>query len=168
MSWKQLTPDDLKLVLAEDELDKLSTCSLAEDKLSVILQEQLDMVADAFRGAFQSKGYNVDIRDHYTPASYKNFILNYARFEIFTRFPMTGDYALDDNRKKQWEEAQKMLKDPFIGVERPDYSDDPELSGNTDLSSTSDSAVTMPWQKFPAVPFDTGFAQVYPYWRYYW
>ena len=61
-----------------------------------------------------------------------------------------------------------MLKDPFIGVERPDYSDDPELSGNTDLSSTSDSAVTMPWQKFPAVPFDTGFAQVYPYWRYYW
>ena len=109
MSWKQLTPDDLKLVLAEDELDKLSTCSLAEDKLSVILQDQLDMVADAFRGAFQSKGYNVDVRDHYTPASYKNFILNYARFEIFTRFPMTGDYALDDNRKKQWEEAQKMM-----------------------------------------------------------
>lgn len=167
MAWNHLTPDDLKLVLAEDELQKLSTCSLADDKLSVVLQEQLDMVADAYRGAFTSKGYTVDVRDHYVPSSYKNFILNYARFEIFTRFPMTDSYALDENRKKQWEEAQKMLKDPFLGVEKPDYSDDPELSGSA-LSTVSDFAVTLPWLKIPAVPFDTGFAQVYPYARYWW
>lgn len=37
MAWNHLTPDDLKLVLAEDELQKLSTCSLADDKLSVVL-----------------------------------------------------------------------------------------------------------------------------------
>lgn len=167
MAWNHLTPDDLKLVLAEDELQKLSTCSLADDKLSVVLQEQLDMVADAYRGAFTSKGYTVDVRDHYVPPSYKNFILNYARFEIFTRFPMTDSYALDENRKKQWEEAQKMLKDPFLGVEKPDYSDDPELSGSA-LLTVSDSAITLPWLKIPAVPFDTGFAQVYPYARYWW
>lgn len=167
MAWNHLTPDDLKLVLAEDELQKLSTCSLADDKLSVVLQEQLDMVADAYRGAFTSKGYTIDVRDHYVPSSYKNFILNYARFEIFTRFPMTDSYALDENRKKQWEEAQKMLKDPFLGVEKPDYSDDPELSGNA-LLTVSDSAITLPWLKIPAVPFDTGFAQVYPYARYWW
>ena len=76
---------------------------------------------------------------------------------------MTGDYALDDNRKKQWEESQKMLKDPYIGVEAPDYSDDPELSGRTDLSAAQDSAVTLPWLKFPPYPYDCGFAQVIPY-----
>lgn len=165
MSWKRLTPDDLRLVLAQDELDKLSSCSLGAEELGQILQDQLDMVSDAYRGAFASKGYDVDVRDHYTPASYRNFVLNYARFQIFTRFPMTGDYALDENRKKQWEEAQGLLKDPFIGTERPDYSDDPELSGRTDLSSRGDGAITMPWQKFPAVPFDEGFCQVWPTWR---
>ena len=44
---------------------------------------------------------------------------------------MTGDYALDENRKKQYEEAAALLKDPYIGVSKPDYSDDPELSSMT-------------------------------------
>ena len=39
MAWSRLTPDDLKLKLAEDELEKLATCSIADDKLSVVLQD---------------------------------------------------------------------------------------------------------------------------------
>lgn len=44
---------------------------------------------------------------------------------------MTEDYALSEPREKQYEEAAELLKDPYIGVSRPDYSDDPELSGVT-------------------------------------
>ena len=123
------------------------------------------MVSDAFRGAWQSKGYAVDVRPHYTCPNYKTFILNYARWEIWTRFPMTEDYALSEPRQKLYEEARDMLKDPRLGVTRPDYSDSPELSGRTDLSAQPDAAISVPWQKFPAFPFDEGFPQAYPYWR---
>ena len=37
MSWKRLTIDDLRLVLAEDEIEKLSERSLAEEKLSAVI-----------------------------------------------------------------------------------------------------------------------------------
>ena len=37
MGWKRLTIDDLRLVLAEDEVDKLAQRSLADDKLSVVI-----------------------------------------------------------------------------------------------------------------------------------
>ena len=80
MAWTHLTPKDLRLVLAEDELDKLRTCSLDPEELDTILQQQLDIVSDAFRGAFQSKGYQIDVRDHYMSSSYRVFVLNYARF----------------------------------------------------------------------------------------
>ena len=160
-----MTTDDLELVLAADELDKLSSCSVSDQKLGVVLQEQLDMVADSFRGAFTSKGYTVDVRDHYLPPEYRNFALNYARYQIFTRFPMAENYALSEPRKKQYEEAVELLKNPYIGVSKPDYSTDPDLSGRTDLSVTHDAAITIPWQKFPAEIFDTGFYKVYPYTR---
>ena len=163
--WSRLTTDDLELVLAADELDKLSSCSISEDKIGEVLQEQLDMVADSFRGSFQSKGYEMDVRDHYVPPEYRNFVLNYARYQIFTRFPMAENYALSEPRKKQYEEAQELLKNPYIGVSKPDYSTDPDLSGRTDLSATHDAEISIPWQKFPAEIFDTGFAKVYPYTR---
>ena len=51
MAWKRLTIDDLRLVLAEDEIDKLDTRSL-EPNLSAVIQQQLDVASDAFRGAF--------------------------------------------------------------------------------------------------------------------
>lgn len=103
------------------------------------------------------------MRDHYVAPEYKQFVLNYARYEIWTRFPMTESYSLSEPRQKQYEEAAELLKDPYIGVSKPDYSDDPELSGDTALNMTTDSAVTMPWMKFPAQPFDTGFWQPYAY-----
>ena len=164
MAWKRLDIDDLRLVLSEDEVQKLDQRSLDDSMLSTVIQTQLDTVADAFRGAWQSKGYTVDERDHYIAPEYKQFVLNYARWQIWTRFPMTEDYALSEPREKQYEEAAALLKDPYIGVSKPDYSDDPDLSAKT-MSST-DAAISMPWMKFPAQPFDTGFWQVYPY--YIW
>lgn len=164
MAWKQLTIDDLRLVLAEDEIEKLNERSLSDDKFLVVIQQQLDTVADAFRGAWQSKGYTIDVRDHYVAPEYVQFVLNYARWQIWTRFPMTEDFALSEPREKQYEEAAELLKDPYIGVSKPDYSGDPELSSMT--QHDHDAAISMPWMKFPAEPFDTGFWQVYPYYRW--
>ena len=88
MSWKRLTVDDLRTVLAEDEIQKLMNCSL-DTELSGRIQQQIDNVADAFRGAFASKGYNMDVRKHYVPEEYVLPILNYARWSCWTTFPMT-------------------------------------------------------------------------------
>lgn len=168
MAWSRLTIDDLRLVLAEDEVEKLNERSLDDSKFQQVIQQQLDMVSDSFRGAWQSKGYQIDVRPHYTCPNYKTFILNYARWEIWTRFPMTEDFALSEPRKKQYEEARDLLKNPYIGVTKPDYSDDPTLSADTSLSNVNDGAITLPWLKLPAVPFDTGFPQAYPHIRYWW
>ena len=150
MKWKRLTIDDLRLVLAEDEVDKLENRSLDEDVQNII-QSQLDCVADAFRGAWKSKGYEVDVREHY----------DYARYQIWTRFPMTEDFALSEPRKKQYEEAQDMLRDPILGTSKPDYSDDPELSSLN--NARYDNAISVPWLKFPPMPWDDGFPEAY--WR---
>ena len=158
MGWTRLTIDDLRLVLAEDEVDKLNTRSL-DANLSAVIQEQLDCVADAFRGAWQSKGYNIDVRDHYVAPEYRQFVLNYARWQIWTRFPMTEDYSLSKSREKQYDEAAALLKDPYIGVSKPDYSADPDLSALN--ITTQDAAITVPWLKFPPMPFDEGFPQAY-------
>lgn len=37
MAWKRLSIDDLRLVLAEDEVEKLNERSLTDDKLSVVI-----------------------------------------------------------------------------------------------------------------------------------
>lgn len=97
MSWIRPTVEDLKLVLSQEEIDKLAEVSV---EMEDVIQKQLDSVADLFRSAYLSRGYVIDIRDHYIDAGYLIPLLNYARFQIFTRFPMTGDYALDENRKK--------------------------------------------------------------------
>lgn len=159
MAWNRLTIDDVRLVLSEDEVEKLNERSLADSKLSVVIQQELDAVADAYRGAWQSKGYPIDVRDHYVAPEYKQFVLNYARWQIWTRFPMTEDYSLSKPREKQYDEAAALLKDPYIGVSKPDYSDDPQLSGLN--QPTHDAAITVPWLKFPPMPFDEGFPQAY-------
>lgn len=76
---------------------------------------------------------------------------------------MAEDYALSEPRKKQYEEAVELLKNPYLGTSKPDYSDDPELSGDTSLSASTDAAFSMPWQKFPAEPWEYGYSQV---WRF--
>lgn len=165
MAWTRLTIDDLRLVLAEDEVSKLNERSLTDPLFQQVVQEQLDLVADAFRGAWRSKGYTVDVRDHYVAPEYRVFVLNYARWQIWTRFPGTEGFALTEPRQKQYDEAAELLKNPYVGVSKPDYSDDPELSGDTSLSVNGDGAITMPWLKFPPEIFDTGFIQTVPFWR---
>lgn len=159
MSWKRLTVDDLRTVLAEDEIQKLMDYSL-NPELSGRIQQQIDNVADAFRGAFASKGYTMDVRKHYVPEEYVLPILNYARWSCWTTFPMTEDFALSEPRKMLYEDAKELLKNPYIAVSKPDYSDDPKLSAQA-MSADIDPAISMPWLKFPTMPFDTGFYKPY-------
>lgn len=152
--WTRLNIDDLRLVLAEDEVQKLDNLSKTTD-ISAMINDQLDMVADMYRGALAAKGFNIDVRAHYISPEYRNIVLNYARWQIWTRFPMTENYALSKPRENLFLEAQDYLKDPKIGPSIPDYSDDPELSGNTDLTSYSDGSLSLPYLKFNS--WDSGF-----------
>ena len=78
-----------------------------------------------------AKGYDIDVRDHYTCSTYWPFILAFARWTLWNRFPSANNFALTETRKDEWELAKELLKNPYIGLDKPDYSDDPELSGNT-------------------------------------
>lgn len=154
MAWKRLTVDDLRLTLAEDEIDKLSTRSLDTD-IQNVLQDQLDMAADAFRGAWLSKGYEVDVRAHYVAPEYRQFVLDYARYQIWTRFPMAEDYALSKPREESWKTAVEMLKNPYLATSKPDYSDDPAAA--EEAKKRSDSSISMPWLRMPGEVGEYGF-----------
>lgn len=60
-----------------------------------------------------------------------------------------------------YEKAQEMLEDPTLGVPVPDYSDDPELSGRSDLTAMTDSSLTIPYQRILSWPRDFGFPEAY-------
>lgn len=92
--------------------------------LSAVVNDTLDLVADAFRGAWLAKGYDIDSREHYTCTTYAPFVLAYARWTLWNRFPDAGAYALTETRKDEWKLAADLLKNPYIGVEKP-TSDDP-------------------------------------------
>lgn len=140
MAWKRLTVEDLKLVLAQDEIEKLEERSV---EMENIINTQLDTVANLFRGAWKSKGYTVDVRDCYVAPSYVIPVLNYARYQIWTRFPMTENYSLSEPREKGYDEAVELLKNPYIGVEDPADKNDPDNPNNK--VKQVDSAITMPY-----------------------
>lgn len=157
MAWLRPTIEHLKLVLAQDEIEKLENAST---DLSGRIQRQLDATADLYRSAYMQKGYTLDVRDHYIDSGYLIPMLNYARYQIWTTFPMTEDFALSEPRKLLYEDAKELLKNPYLGTSTPDYSDDPELSAQA-MSADVDPAISMPWLKFPTMPFDTGFYKPY-------
>ena len=157
MAWLRPTIEHLKLVLAQDEIEKLENAS---SDLSGRIQEQLDATADLYRSAYMQKGYTLDVRDHYIDSGYLIPMLNYARYQIWTTFPMTEDFALSEPRKMLYEDAKELLKNPYLGTSTPDYSDDPKLSAQA-MSADVDPAISMPWLKFPTMPFDTGFYKPY-------
>jgi len=161
MSWKKLTATDFRTHLAQDEIEKLQKLSLSAEEVDKILQDTLDLVSDAFRGAWRSKGYTVDVRDHYVAPEYVTFILDYARWQAWTRFPASEDWALTEPREKLYDQAAELLKNPYLGVSRPDYSDDPDLSGRTDLSGVGGTKIDIPWLRFPPMPWEEGFPEVY-------
>ena len=132
-----------------------------EESIDDIIQQQIDCVADSYRAAFSSKGYVMDIRPHYLPNAYRLYALCIARYYICTRFPSSLNIFLDEPRKELYTQAMELLKDPYIGVPEPDYSDDPELSGRTDLTSISDASLTLPYQRFWTKPQNYGFINPY-------
>lgn len=129
--WKHLTIEDLQIILSQDEIDALNNISLDESKTDVV-QEMIDMASDLYRGAFISKSYEVDTREHYTPSNYRHFILVYARWAMWTRFAMSPSIALDEARKDEYEFACDMLKEPIIGVEKPEWEHSSKNPANPD------------------------------------
>ena len=149
--WSQLTIDDMKLYLSQDELDSLNTYSVNVDE---VVNKELDVIADMFRGAFISKSYEIDTREHYIPSSYKHFVCVYARWSLWTRFPMSPSVALDDARKAEYELVKDLLKDAYIGVDKPEWehsSSNPENTGKIQGGS-----IKLPFLRFDQSLYDWG------------
>lgn len=145
--WTHLEIDDLRRALSEDELEKLSTLSLDESVLGTVLQDTLDSAADAFRAAWEAKGYPVDPRPHWTSTGYTEFILAFARWNLWCRFPMADNYALSEPRKLQYEKALELLKDPWLATDKVDWTS-PELSDYSALSASAGCSIGVPWLRF--------------------
>lgn len=156
-NWIRLGYTDLCEVLAYDEIDKLKTLSI-DETIEDVCQKQLDSVSDSFRRAWNAKGYVIDVRDHYIDQGYRQYILCLARYFICTRFPGSKDVFLDEPRYKLFEEAQKLLKDPYLAVSKPDYS-------GTELSSLDveldDNTLTLPFQRMLPKINQYGFVRPY-------
>lgn len=144
--WKKLTTDDLKMILSEDEVMTLNTTSV-DEQLTDIVQNAIDLVSDMFRGAFMAKGYAIDTRDGYIPSGYVLPVLQYARYVAWTRFPNSPVIALDEARKEDVKRLQELLKNPYIGVEKPDWehsSENPEAEGGSQHTGS----ISMPFLRF--------------------
>ena len=99
----------------------------------------------------------MDSTEHSIPSSYVKFVLDYARWGIWVRFPMTEDYSLSEPRKLEYEFARDLLKNPYIGVDEPEPDpEDPE-----EPVWKKDKSISLPFQKFPSVPYEEGFWEVY-------
>ena len=113
-------------------------------------------MADAWRGAWQAKGYQIDIRDHFVAPEYTYYVLVHARYAIWTRFPNSPAYALDEARKAEYDKALELLKSPYIGTSKPDYSGDPEAEEEAKKEWKSDSAIGVQFQRFGSCAFFSG------------
>lgn len=120
--WTRPGWNDIRAVLSEDEIQKVSELSLDEEAGEPV-QAALDMSADMFRGALQAKSVRLDVRPHYVPRAYMYFVLTYARMLMWSRFPNSPAYAMDDVRRKEADTALDMLKNPKLDALPPDYSD---------------------------------------------
>lgn len=164
MAWTHLTYNDMRLYLAKDELDKLQSASI-DESLSSVVNDTLDLVSDAYRGAFRAKGYQVDSRDHYTPSSYRPFILAYTRWTLWTRFPMAEQYALSEARKDEWKIAADLLKNPYIGTDPVDEEGGGGTPEDEEARLSADAAISIPWLREVPEAGKFGFPEVY--WPYH-
>ncbi len=152
MAWKRLTIDDVKLVLAQDEIDRLSSLSL-DPELSSVVNDTCNLLASTWRGAIHAKGNELDPRDYYLPSCYWYHALAMIRQALWTRFPDSGAIALDERRVKEYESAMELLKQPYLEVDKvewtlPDGNPNPELSAYT-KDGTGGSSMLTPWLRFP-------------------
>lgn len=146
--WKKLDINDLRTILSEDELERLQTLSINPDEMENIVNAGIDLVSDTWRGALGAKGYTLDVRDHYTPPEYRYWILTHARYAVWTRFPNTPDIALDKAREAEYKQALALLKDPYLDVSKPDYSDEPGLSAES--TTIGGASIFVPPMRFNA------------------
>ena len=101
--WKRLERTDMEKMISEDEVQKLAELGRPDGADPV--QDVLDLTSDVFRGALRAKGHEIDSREHFTPPEYAFFILVVARWTLWTRFPMSPDFANDEARKAEYEFA---------------------------------------------------------------
>lgn len=153
--WTQLTFNDLKIVLAKDEIDRLTT--LQEEDIKII-EDTLDLVADTFRGAIKSKGLKISTVEHSLPSSYRLPALIIARRQVWTRFPNSNDYALDDIRQKEVEHAEHVLKTIPYDVDTIPWEDDPENPENPEYKETDlQGSIYVPYLRFTPYPYGNEF-----------
>lgn len=145
MNWKELTISDLRLILSEKETEQLNEYSLNQD-LSAVIDSTISMVSDTWRGALKAKGYKLDNRPHYIPDSYRYYVLVHARHAVWTRFPNSETIALDDRRKEEYDEALKLLENPFIDV--PEVDDPAGQDADENAIGTGAGSVRVPLQRF--------------------
>jgi hypothetical protein len=55
-----------------------------------------------------------------------------------------------------------LLKNPYIGVSKPNYSNDPVLSSDINLNKIKDAAISMPYLRFddPYIGFSFNFQDI--------
>jgi hypothetical protein len=120
MAWKKLNIDDLRLVLSEDEVLRLNELSL-DQSITEVINNTIELVSSAWRGALRAKGMEIDPRDGYTPSTYWYWILCHARYACWSRFPQSSVIAIDDVRKKEYEQALALLKEPYLDVDAVEW-----------------------------------------------
>jgi hypothetical protein len=144
MAWKKLNINDLRLVLSEDEVEKLNELSI-DASITQILNDTIELVSGTWRGALRAKGMEIDPRDGYTPSAYWYWILVHARYACWSRFPNSSVFGIDDVRKDEVKRAMELLKNPYIDVDPVDWTD-PDLSA---YQPSLGSQLTTPWLRFP-------------------
>lgn len=150
MSYQKLTIDDLRQCLSEDEIDKLDTLSL-EPGTTEIINKIMETISQTWRGALKAKGYEIDPRDYFIPETYKWWVLVHCRYACWSRFPQSSIFAIDDVRKKEYEKALELLKEPYLDVDEVEWNTpggdpNPELTG---YAKTGGSSLLTPWLAFP-------------------
>ena len=157
--WAQLNIDDLRKILSEDEIEKLNTLSIGEG-ITDLINSQIDLISDTWRGALQGKSYTMDIRDHYTPSEYHYWILVHARWAIWTRFPNSINVGLDEARKNEYDKCLELLNSPSLHVSSPEweYSSNNPANWSESQSDQSEgfinnqsSSIYVPFLRFPTV-----------------
>ena len=150
MAWKKLDINDLRLVLSEDEVLKLNELSL-DQSITEVINDTIELVTSAWRGALKAKGMEIDPRDYYAPSTYWYWILVHCRYACWSRFPQSSIFAIDDVRKKEYEKALELLKEPYLDFDEVEWNTpggdpNPELTG---YAKTGGSSLLTPWLAFP-------------------
>lgn len=153
--WKVPTANDIKLVLAQDEIDKLEKINATNP---TILDQTIKLVSSFVRGALKGNGVKLATLPYSIPESYMLIFLQLLRKQLWTRFPNSENIALDELRQKEAEQAMELLKKMSIDVDeiQPEY--DPENPENPDYKADIvQGSIRVPWLRFPQPPYGDEF-----------